>query len=102
MGGCVCVRACACVPACVRACVHACVRAFVRSRACMWVRVCVSACVRDAFAIYDNNISPMLIMIIIIIIILYFVQIRHSDDFPSTGTWLHGMSVVNALFFEGQ
>ena len=27
-------------------------------------------------------------MIIIKIIILYFIQIRHSDDFPSTGTRL--------------
>ena len=50
-------------------------------------RVC-AACVRDGFAIQDNNISPMLIMIIIKIIILYFIQIRHTDDFPSTGTRL--------------
>ena len=42
--------------------------------------------VRDVFAIYDNNISPGLIMIIIKIIILYFIQIRHTDDFPPTGT----------------
>ena len=27
-------------------------------------------------------------MIIIKIIILYFIQIRHTDDFPSTGTRL--------------
>ena len=27
-------------------------------------------------------------MIIITIIILYFIQIRHTDDFPSTGTRL--------------
>ena len=27
-------------------------------------------------------------MIIIKIIILYFIQIRHTDDFPSTGTHL--------------
>ena len=27
-------------------------------------------------------------MIIIIIIILYFIQTRHIDDFPSTGTRL--------------
>ena len=39
-------------------------------------------CVRDVFAIYDNNISPGLLMIIIKIIILYFIQIRHTDDFP--------------------
>ena len=57
---------------------HACVRACVRAR----------ACVRDVFAIYDNNFWPRLIMIITKIIILYFIQIRHSDDFPSTGTRL--------------
>ena len=36
-------------------------------------------------------------MIIIKIIILYlnFIQIRHTDDFPSTGTWLvHGSKYV--------
>ena len=47
------------------------------------VRACsrVFACVRDVFAIYDNDILPRLIMIIIKIIILYFIQIRHTDDF---------------------
>ena len=45
------------------------------------VRVHVHACVRDVFAIYDNDILPRLIMIIIKIIILYFIQIRHTDDF---------------------
>ena len=51
---------------------------------------CMHACVRDVFAIYDNDILPMLKMIIINIIILYFMQIRHTecDDFPSTGTGL--------------
>ena len=44
-------------------------------------RACVHACVRDVFAIYDNYILPRLIMIIIKIIILYFIQIRHTDDF---------------------
>ena len=44
-------------------------------------RVFVHACVRDVFAIYDNDILPRLIMIIIKIIILYFIQIRHTDDF---------------------
>ena len=68
----------------VRACVRARVREGTCVRAC--VRACVSACVRDVFAIYDNNISPRLIMIIITIIILYFIQIRHTDDFPSTCT----------------
>ena len=49
------------------------------------VRTSVHACVRDVFAIYDDNIFPRLIMIIIKIIILYFIRIRHTDDFPSTG-----------------
>ena len=48
-------------------------------------RAYVRACVRDVFAIYDDNILPRLIMIIIKIIILYFIQIRHTDDFPSAG-----------------
>ena len=56
----------------------------VRARA--YVHVC--ACVHDVFAIYDNNISPGLIMIIIKVIILYFIQIRYTDNFPSTGTQL--------------
>ena len=46
------------------------------------------ACVSDVFAIHDNNISPRQIMIIIRIIILYFIHIRHTDDFSSTGTRL--------------
>ena len=45
-------------------------------------------CVRDVCAIYDNNISPSLLMIIIKIIILYFIQIGHTDAFPPTGTLL--------------
>ena len=57
-----------------------------RARAC--VRTRVHACVRDVFAIYYNNILPMLIIIIIKIIILYFIQFRHTDDFPSTGSRL--------------
>ena len=66
----------------------------------MYVRACVRACVRDVFAIYVNNISPRLIMIIIKIIILYFIQIRHTDDFPSTGTRLVQInsSVCDAVF----
>ena len=86
----VCVHACACVSACVRTCmrafVTACVRAYVG--ACLRACVCVRACVRDVFAIYDNNILSRLIIIIIKIIILYFIQIRHTDDFPSTVTQL--------------
>ena len=47
--------------------------------------VCTSghAHVHDVFAIYDDNILSRLIMIILKIIILYFIQIRHTDDFPS-------------------
>ena len=40
---------------------------------------------RDVFAIYDDHILSRLIMIIIKVIILYFIQIRHTDDFPSAG-----------------
>ena len=49
------------------------------------MRTSAHACVRDVFAIYDDNILSRLIMIIIKIIILYFIQIRHTDDFPSAG-----------------
>ena len=49
------------------------------------MRTSVLACVRDVFAIYDDNILSRLILIIIKIIILYFIQIRHTDDFPSAG-----------------
>ena len=49
------------------------------------VRTSELACVRDVFAIYDNNILSRLTMIIIKMIILYFIQIRHTDDFPSAG-----------------
>ena len=45
----------------------------------------VYACVRDVFVIYDDNILCRLIMIIIKITILYFIQIRHTDDFPLSG-----------------
>ena len=49
------------------------------------MRTSVHACVRYVFAIYDDNILSRLIMIIIKIVILYFIQIRHTDDFPSAG-----------------
>ena len=57
----------------------------VRECAHAYVRACVRACVRDVFAIYNDNILPRLIMIIIKIIIIHFIQIKHTDDFPSTG-----------------
>ena len=37
-------------------------------------------------------------MIIIKIIILYFIQIRHTDDFPSTGTRL--VSVIDVTTYR--
>ena len=52
-----------------------------------------SVCVRDVCAIYDNNISPSLLMIIIKIIILYFKKIRNTDDFPPTGTLLVNIKI---------
>ena len=57
--------------------------------------------VRDVFAIYDNNISPGLLMIIIKIIILYFIQIRHTDDFPPTGTPASVYNSGSMHTFEG-
>ena len=66
------------------------------ARAC--VCACVHECVRDVFAIYDNHISPRLIMIIIKIIILYFIQIRHTDDFPSTGSRLVYLNLKKYIY----
>ena len=57
-------------------------------------------CVRDVCAIYDNNISPSLLMIIIKIIILYFIQIRHTDAFPPTGTLLVNIIKVTSSTFS--
>ena len=65
-----------------------CVSAIVCVCACVHLGVCVRACVRDVFAINDNNILPRLKMIIITIIFLYFIEIAHTDDFPSTCTRL--------------
>ena len=45
-------------------------------------------CGCHVFAIFDNNILPKLIMNIIKIMVLCFIQITHTDDFPSTGTRL--------------
>ena len=83
--GCACACACARVCASVRECARVCasVRECARVCASVRVRTSVHACVRDVFAIYDDNILSRLIMIIIII--LYFIQIRHTDDFPSAG-----------------
>ena len=59
-------------------------------------------CVRDVCAIYDNNISPSLLMIMIKIIILYSIQIRHTDDFPPTGTLLVIINfLILGLFLTG-
>ena len=70
--------------------------ASVRACACVHAR----ACMLDVFAIDDNNISPMP-MTIIKIGILYLIQIRHSDDFPSTSirlvhTSMHAHMHTNA------
>ena len=68
---CVCVR--------VRVCVHA--------RGCLSVCACDRACVMCLqYTIIIINISPRLIMIIIKHIFLYFIKIRHTDEFPSTAT----------------
>ena len=53
------------------------------SGACVRARACVM-CLQYTIIIFD----PRLIMLIIKIIILCCIQIRHSDDFPSTGTRL--------------
>ena len=58
-------------------CVHVCSR----------VRARVRVCMRDVFAIYDTIFDP--VVIVIKIIILYFIQIRHSDDFPSEKVWFY-------------
>ena len=68
---------------------------------CACARACVSACLRDVFAIYDNNISPRLIMIIIKMSILYFIQIRQSDDFTSTDTRLVHTYIYMHVFIKG-
>ena len=47
---------------------------------------CTCAFMRDVFAIYDNNILLWLIMIIIKNHLLYFIEIAHTDDFPSTAS----------------
>ena len=73
-----------------------CVRVCARMRAC----TCVSACLRDVFAIYDNNISPRLIMIIIKMSILYCIQIRQSDDFTSTDTRLVHVYIYMHVFMH--
>ena len=66
--------------------------------ACVHARACASACVRDRFAIYDNIISHRLIIIIIKISILYFIEIRHTDDFPSTGARLVQIKITKTVY----
>ena len=39
-------------------------------------------------------------MIIIKIMILYFIQIRHTDDFPSTGTRLVHLTIISERIIE--
>ena len=47
---------------------------------------------------------PRLIMIIIKIIILYFIQIRHTDDLPSTGNRLVGIidTIVSSVIMSNK
>ena len=64
------------------------------------VCACVYTCVHDVFAIYDNNILPMLIMIMTKIMYLYFIKIAQTDDFPSTGTQLVDITVALPIHGE--
>ena len=57
-----------------------------RKCVCASVRACVK-CLKYIYDI-DNNILLRLIMIITKIIFLYFIEITHTDDFPSMGTRL--------------
>ena len=82
---CASVRECARVCASMRECARVCASVREWARVCACVRPWMRACMRNVFAIYDDNILSRLIMIIITIIILYFIQIRHTDDFPSAG-----------------
>ena len=65
---------------------------------CSHVRACIRVCVRDMLAIYDNNILPRLI--IIKIIFLYFIEIAHTDDFPTAGTRLVIIIIIFVSFFS--
>ena len=60
----------------------------IKVKVCAWV-MCVQ------YTGYDNNISPSLL--IIKIIILYFIQIRHTDAFPPTGTLLVVIIIANYI-----
>ena len=53
----------------------------VRTRACSRTSIA-----RTKQAALTHNVRGKELMIIIKIIILYFIQIRHTDDFPPTGT----------------
>ena len=60
----------------------------------------------DEFEIYDNTVSPRLIMIIINICFLYFKHITHTDDFtldgyPASYYNLHYKHVL-FCFFSGE
>ena len=58
-------------------CVHVRVRACACVCVCLCERAYARVCVRDVFAIYDNNISPRLMMIIIKIISLFHINKTH-------------------------
>ena len=77
-----------------------CEREWVFVRACVCVHACVRACVRDVFAIYDDIILPKLIMKIIKINSLYFIEIAHTNDFPSTGRPTRLVNHTNGNFIR--
>ena len=59
----------------------------------MFARACMHAyvmCLQYAIILF----WPRLIIIIFKIIILYFIQIRHTDDFPSTATRLVSLKAL--------
>ena len=60
--------------------------------------MCGRAGVCDVFAIYDSTVLPRLIMIVIKIIFLNFIEIAHTDDFPSTGTRLVSLMSLGSSF----
>ena len=59
-------------------------RAYVRAHVSACMHACVCACVM-CLQYTIKYLTHARLIIIIKIIILYFIPIRHSDDFPSTG-----------------
>ena len=63
---------------------------------CVCVCVLAHGCARVRWHAFVRDV--WLIMIIIKIIILYFIQIRHTDDFHSTGTRLVSIIIISSCF----